>query len=444
MKPDDQTLRDLEVLTDSRGGAGLFGLVDRTRTRLGRQVLMSRLGEPLVDARDILAAQHDLAFLRRQAVAFPIDDELLHAVHRYTRSNIEAATTGRLDADIAALWTTARHPDIHRELSRGVASASIFVRRFREYCAGMLALTPGGVLATFLGGVVATALELEAGGLGRGASMTVPAVFRLDAVLRGRCRDQLRRLVDAAAELDALCSMAAFGVEQGYCVAELSPEQPQFDIEGLTHPLVQDPVANDLCLDGPTHVVFLTGPNMAGKTTFLKAVGLAQLLAQTGMLVPARRFRFSPVDMLFTGMNTADDLSGGVSYYLAEVRRVKQIAAELAAGSRALVLIDEAFKGTNVVDATDATRLVIEACVGISDSIFLFASHLVELAPVLAEHGVALRSFAGEIQDGLATYGFRIREGVSDQRMGLLLLRQEGVLELLNEAIERRVGDVAN
>ncbi|MBK7772026.1 MAG: hypothetical protein IPI48_16290 [bacterium] len=287
---------------------------------------------------------------------------------------------------------------MRNELVRGVADAAELARGAGAYCHTLLRGDPDGPLGQLLREVAAAAAAVEAAGRGHGAS--VWSAVRCDSRLRDTRRADLARLVSGAAELDAMAALASFGVDRGYCVPEVADAEPRFVAEGLHHPLLESPIGNELILGSNGHVIFLTGPNMAGKTTFLKSVGTAQLLAQVGALAPAQVLRITPVDSLFTALNTADDLTAGVSYYLAEVRRMKQ-AAELVAGSRrSLVLIDEAFRGTNVLDATEATRLVVAGFGAVGGCTCLFASHLAALGPDLAAHGVALKSFAGEIRDG--------------------------------------------
>lgn len=439
LQMDEQTLRELEIFTDASGGAGVCARIDSTRTRLGSQALKARLRHPFVETREIVSVQQDLAFLRTHGSVLPFDDELLHGADRYARSRIDVVDWGRPGARVAALRLACRHPDVVAELSRGLVFATSLANLVQDHCRKLLARSPGGGLELLLRGAAAAANEVTTGSAGSGGSAWT--VFRRDARLRGRSAESLRHLVAAAAELDALASMAAFGDDGACCEPEVTGDEPRFVARGLYHPLLSHPVGNGIELDRESHVVFLTGPNMAGKTTFLKSVGLAQVLAQAGLLAPAQALRLVPVEAVFTAMNTADDLSAGISYYLAEVRRMRQAAELLAGGRRALVLVDEAFRGTNVLDATDATRLVIGACAGLTDSTFVFASHLSELASALIPHGVALKAFSGEVRGGVPSYDYRIADGISDQRLGLLLLKQEGVLDLLAEAARRRTGD---
>jgi DNA mismatch repair ATPase MutS len=185
-------------------------------------------------------------------------------------------------------------------------------------------------------------------------------------------------------------------------------------------------------LNGGEPIVFLTGPNMSGKTTYLKSVALAVLFAQVGMGVPARKMRLTPVESLFTSLNPSDNLRSGLSYFFAEVLRVKAAATLLAEGKRALVIFDEVFKGTNVRDARDASAEVILGFAKARRSGFIFSSHLVELVDTLAvNRAIRFCCFDGDIVDGVTHYGYELRDGVSEKRFGLLLLRQAQVPELI-------------
>jgi DNA mismatch repair ATPase MutS len=426
---DCQTLRESEIFADTGGGSGLCRVLDRTKTRLGSSILKQKLSQPFVEIRAIQGAQRDFAFLRANPIPVPFTDALMLAAERYTRSRVEVAQWSGAGSRLAAVRQALRYRDVRDELSGGAAAAIGLAREAGAYCQMLLHRGPSGRLEKTLRETVAAAAGVEAAGRGFGGSAW--SVVRCDARLRGDGRGQLERLVAGAAELDALTCLAAFGVDRGYCVPEMVDGDPCFSVTGLRHPQLAEPVGNDFALDHDDHVVFLTGPNMAGKTTFLKSVGVAQLLAQVGLLAPAQALRLSPVDAVFTALTTADDLTAGVSYYLAEVRRMKQ-AAELVAGCRrTLILVDEAFRGTNVLDATEATRLVVAGFDAVAGCTCLFASHLASLGPDLAKHGVVLKSFAGDVHDGLVSFDHRLRDGTSDQRLGLLLLEQEGVLRLL-------------
>jgi DNA mismatch repair ATPase MutS len=157
------------------------------------------------------------------------------------------------------------------------------------------------------------------------------------------------------------------------------------------------------------------------------------------MGVPAGRLRFTPLDGLYSSLSPEENLRDGLSYFMAEVKRVKTIAQAVVGGGRTLVLIDEAFRGTNVKDALDASLLVIRGFARIRGSGFIFSSHLVELAQDLDEDPqVGFVSFEGRIQESRASYDFRLKEGVSGQRFGLQLLEEAGVPQILASPSLRR------
>jgi DNA mismatch repair ATPase MutS len=182
---------------------------------------------------------------------------------------------------------------------------------------------------------------------------------------------------------------------------------------------------------------------MAGKTTYLKACGTAIYLAHLGMGVPARRLRFSPCDSLFSAITLADNVREGVSFFRAEALRVRRVAQALADGRRVFALLDEPFKGTNVKDAVDASHVVFERFAEAEDSVFLVSSHLTEVGEALEPlPTVACARFEADEAHGPLRYDFVLRPGISTQRLGVRVLRDEGVFELLDRirARARRTG----
>jgi DNA mismatch repair ATPase MutS len=141
---------------------------------------------------------------------------------------------------------------------------------------------------------------------------------------------------------------------------------------------------------------------------------------------------FVPLGALFASVQNHDDMAAGESFYLAEVRRIKAPAAVLRAQEGAFAVIDEPFRGTNVHDAAEATMAIIDRVAKRSGALIFIASHLGELTATLAGDGsVRLLHFAAQVGDGPPRFDYRLRDGASLQRLGMKLLEQEGVLELL-------------
>jgi DNA mismatch repair protein MutS len=193
-------------------------------------------------------------------------------------------------------------------------------------------------------------------------------------------------------------------------------------------------VANDHEMGEEANLCFISGANMAGKSTFLKSFGLAMYLAHVGFPVPARFFETSIFNGLVTTVNLADSISQGYSHFYAEVRRVKEVVQQIRDKRRMVVIFDELFRGTNVKDASDASLQVIDALAGIPGSLFMVSTHIVEIAEVLQDNPhIDFVCFASTMEGGVPWYSYKISSGVSDERTGMAILKDEGILDLLAE-----------
>ena len=146
------------------------------------------------------------------------------------------------------------------------------------------------------------------------------------------------------------------------------------------HLMLTAAVPNPVALNQSQRLLLLTGPNMAGKTTYLRALLTALYFAHLGMGVPAAEFSFSPLRHLISSISLSDNLSEGVSYFRAEGLRVKAIATAVHGGGRTVAIMDEPFKGTNVKDAFDASLAVLEKLAEKTACLIVVSSHLIELA----------------------------------------------------------------
>ncbi len=427
MRVDRQTLADLEILESSDGGPGIFDLVDRTATSFGRAALRRRFREPLTEPSQIRAVQGGVRWLAENPGHLKIPVSYLDAVDRYLRSNVLISSHSRVGIRLEELWMSVRYRDLLREIRTGVEVTRELLSAASRVSSGLLAAAPPTHLQEFgarLGELLSPILE------GLGASSTV---LGADRVLRIESAEEVREALLILGQLDALYSMAEVTEANGWVFPEIV-EGPDFVLEatGVTHPFLAAANGNPIDIQGGEALVFLTGPNMAGKTTYLRSVALLPFLAQIGMGTPASSARLTPIDVLFTSINPRDNLREGISFFMSEVLRVREAAATVATGARCFMLFDEVFKGTNVRDALESSEEVILGLGRARNSGFVFSSHLSELGEKLkGTSGVQLRYFDGEIVESRATFDYTIREGVSDKRFGRLLLEQAGVPDLL-------------
>jgi DNA mismatch repair ATPase MutS len=181
-----------------------------------------------------------------------------------------------------------------------------------------------------------------------------------------------------------------------------------------------------------SNFIFLTGANMAGKSTFIKAVGLAAFMAHLGMGVPATAMRLSLFEGILTNINVADNLAKGESYFFNEVQRIRHTVARINDGRRWLVLIDELFKGTNIQDAMKCSTAVISGLIRIRRALFILSTHLYEIGEELRQYpNISFRFFETRIKDDHFEFSYRLNEGISSDRLGYLILKREKVIDLL-------------
>ncbi len=157
-------------------------------------------------------------------------------------------------------------------------------------------------------------------------------------------------------------------------------------------------------------------------------------MSHLGMGVPASAMKLTTFSSLFSSLNASDNLSIGYSYFYSEVLRVKKAAEILRQSRRSFMIFDELFKGTNVKDAYDGSLLVIEGLVQWNSSVFILSSHLLELEKEIQKQpNVFFKSFESSIIDGKPRFSFKMVDGVSDERLGLVILKNEKIDVLLKK-----------
>ncbi|EMO69255.1 MutS domain V protein [Leptospira kirschneri str. 200803703] len=212
-----------------------------------------------------------------------------------------------------------------------------------------------------------------------------------------------------------------------YCFPEILSENSKEGISGkdLFHPLIPSDsrVSNPLDFIEEQDIVLITGSNMSGKTTYLRTIGVASLLAMAGGPAPASKFSL-PVLKIHTSMRNEDNLEEGISFFYAEVRRLSEIIKKIRdKNSSHLILLDEILKGTNTRERSLACKGILKELKKNRTIVFV-TSHDLELAKV---EGVILKHFQEEVLDGTMYFDYKIREGLVETSNALRILIQEGL-----------------
>jgi hypothetical protein len=251
------------------------------------------------------------------------------------------------------------------------------------------------------------------------------------AVERWRLRDGRRvgDWLDAVAAFEALVSLSAFAFEHPeFPFPDVVRTGPVIEAEGLAHPLIPAArrVGNNLRL-GPEPVLLLvSGSNMSGKSTLMRAVGVNVVLALAGSVVCSARLRLSPLAVA-TAMRQGDSLQDGLSAFAAELRRLRAIRDRTAGPLSVLFLLDEILRGTNSHDRRVGAEAVIRALLD-SGAIGLVSTHDLALAEIVDTLGPRAQNvhFEDQLADGRVSFDYRLRPGVVPRGNGLVLLRLLG------------------
>jgi DNA mismatch repair ATPase MutS len=234
----------------------------------------------------------------------------------------------------------------------------------------------------------------------------------------------------ALGEIEALCALAAYSYE---CPDDPFPEITEggtvFVAEGLGHPLLPRArcVRNDLSLGDGVRVLIVSGSNMAGKSTLLRAAGVNAVLALAGATVRARRLRLSPLAVGAT-LRVQDSLQAGKSRFYAEVLRVRRLLGMARGEPPLLFLLDELFQGTSSTDRRAGAEAVVRQLAG-AGAIGLVTTHDLALTEIAERLGgqAANVHFEDAFADGEITFDYRMRPGVVRHTNGLALLRAVGI-----------------
>ncbi|MFZ5898213.1 MAG: DNA mismatch repair protein MutS [Bacillota bacterium] len=253
--------------------------------------------------------------------------------------------------------------------------------------------------------------------------------------IRERVNNEVGRLQQLAAGiacLDALNALAVAAVRYGFRAPQVD-EEDRIEITAGRHPVVEQVlgagtfVPNDTVLNTEQRLVLITGPNMAGKSTYMRQVALIVLMAQIGSFVPAESARIGVVDRIFTRIGASDDLAGGASTFMVEMRECKTIVEN--ATPRSLIIMDEVGRGTSTFDGMSLARALVEYIVERIGAKTLFSTHYHELTDLESLPGVVnYTTTVAEDGDGII-FLRKVVPGKSNRSYGLHVARLAGLPE---------------
>ena len=246
--------------------------------------------------------------------------------------------------------------------------------------------------------------------------------------------DDLPQWFEAFAEYEALISLGIFKFKNpAYILPEINEDGTKLQTEELIHPLLfqTEVVSNNFTISQDTDISIITGANMTGKSTFLRAVGTNLVLAMMGCPVAAKAFTFIPMK-LFTSMRTSDSLSDGTSYFNAEILRLRKLVENLEKGQPQFIILDEILKGTNSQDKLTGSELFLEKLMK-SNALFscLIATHDLDLTKIEDKFPLKIKNYCFELQniDGELETDYKLQNGVTKSMNAIYLMRKFGIID---------------
>jgi DNA mismatch repair protein MutS len=435
MEIDNITYADLSLFNKEEEFS-IFHKLDFTRTRSGKDVLLEYFNAPFSKIEPIQATQQLLSLILDKLDQWPvsISNGTIMVIDRFYETAIDDIPHGHNLP--AALSYKLFHSADYAIVRYSVGHFADFVRGMNELV--RLLDQPG--IPPLLGDLLERSRRLldqnilrELAATKNGEKLNPIQVIYFGHYIRYSFKTAVLSLVEVHDRLDAWYSMATATKRFGLSFPEfIQQEDPYIEASRLYHLLLPKPVAYDIRLDTATNFVFLTGANMAGKSTFIRSVGVVVFLAHLGMGVPAESMRLTLFDGILSNINVADNISKGESFFFNEVQRIRNTLEKIGNQKKWLVLIDELFKGTNMQDAMKCSSTVIKGLIRIRRSLFILSTHLYEIGEELKVYpNILFNYFETAVKDDQLEFSYQLKPGISNDRIGYLILKREKVVEML-------------
>lgn len=444
---DEQTIADLSVF-DKPGKVSIFDLFNKTQTTGGTTLLAELFRQPLTDEKEINRRSALYSFFSKDNYVYPVDAIDVGMLAYYMENN-----------DVRSQLQTDRENISQRLKNMVAADASrLFVENGVQSCLRIFYQLAG--FGEQMGDKITQSPYLQQynqlvqlvnnpafshikqlAGRGHETKLSSSLLAELDKTVRFTHRELTLQLLDLLYDLDVNIAIGQVARNRGFTFAQALPQsENSLRFRQVYHPNVEKAIANNLELETTHNVLFLTGANMAGKSTLMKAIGVALYLAHMGFPVAAESMEFAVRDGIYTNINLADNLNAGASHFYAEVLRVKEVAQLLSKGKRLFVIFDELFRGTNVKDAYDGTIALTRAFSRKNDSQFIISTHIMEAGELLSQEGLSIRYrfLPTRMEGNTPVYTRILKKGITDDRQGMIIIENEGILKMLDAGLQKQ------
>lgn len=438
MQVDTQTISDIELFSKNKKLDSIYECYNNTATIGGSEKLYKYLRNPVSDIDFLNERKAEIFFFCENDLCLDLDKRQIYFIEHYRKNSRFPLRANWIDAFADGLKEKIREDRDYYTIQEGIfhliglmANVKLFLEELKNHNVPKSLQLKLEHCNTFMAHkqVAAILSSLPK----KSAKIKWLTLGRLDTLFRVKMKTELEKFLDIIYSLDVLQCLADLVVNKNYSLATYKDnDTPIFEVEDCFYPFLDTPIINTFAFNHGCNLCFLTGPNMSGKSTFLKTVGLIVYLAHLGFPVPAKRLVTTVQKGLFTTINLSDNLNLGYSHFYSEVKRVKDMALELQSLDNIFVIFDELFKGTNVKDAYDSTLMVVRALSKIRNSIFFISSHILEVAEDISESAkIDFRCFESSLKNEQAEYDYKLKRGISKERVGFQIVQREKIEEIL-------------
>lgn len=433
---DKQTLNDLNLLNKFNGGS-VFNAYNRVITAGGRKLLEEYFRNPLTDAGEINQRSRLFRHFQSLKLVLPFSPEAIDTLDEYlhTPQSDSNLLNGLMITKNKLLASVIKDESYEKLLWQLKCTFEVLA----EFTILLKQIKPGTnkvfneELEKINWLLEDPLLKNNISYHYKNAPVSLFKVIYCDRLLRSYLHQEMMQILRFIYSLDVCISVSAVAQANDFCYADaLAENHNTINAKDLYHPIMKNAVGNNINLNSQNNVVFLTGANMAGKSTLMKTIGIAVYLAHMGFPVAAKSFNFSVKEGIYSSINVSDDLNIGYSHFYAEVQRLKIVAQDVSKAKSLLVIFDELFKGTNVKDAFDATLAVTTAFAEYKHCLFIISTHIVEVGHALKTHKQLQFLYLPTIMNGnIPQYTYLLAEGISDDKQGMLIIENEGIVNML-------------
>lgn len=437
---DNQTLKDIEIFDSANNKRSVFSIFNSTRSMGGKNRLYTYFKTPLTDLTAINDRKNAIAFFQELTIThnLSIDKNTLDFIEYYLQQEGYPTTPpNKLRAIEKAIYNKLKPSNEYYIIEKGIGYTVDFLLNIYHFalklqnydCPEKIRKNNSEIFRIFNLPEFIEIININ--------KMGALNIAKLDYIIRYTHKDAIRFLLDIIYDYDVFITVSQVSKKKGYSYPEILPVQ-EYIIEAneLYDPFIKEPIKNNINLTSQNNLLFITGPNMAGKSSLLKSLAIASYLAHIGFPVPATTFKISLLSGIYTTINISDNLNLGYSHFYAEVLRIKSISEKLKKGNNALVIFDELFRGTNVKDAYDGSLAIISAFSEVRSCFFAISTHILEVTDKLKEiNTIQFRYMEVINKNESPQYTYLLKSGISDHRMGMYIIEKENIVNIIKSIV---------